>query len=238
MCHSPRSPPGRARVGVVSDLVAGDLAWMRRRYDRGRLYEDDVASEPFEQFRRWLADAVDAGVPEPNATVLATADANGRPSTRHVLLKELDDRGFVFFTNYGSRKASDLTVNPAAALCFPWVALERQVVVTGAVSRVDREESAAYWSTRPRESQLGAWASEQSRVVGSRAELERRLAEVSERFPEEVPLPDWWGGYRLVPASIEFWQGGPARLHDRLRYRRGEPLDGRDPGWVLERLSP
>jgi pyridoxamine 5'-phosphate oxidase len=221
-------------VSVVSDLEAGDLARMRRPYDRGRLLESDVAAEPFGQFRRWLADAVAAGVVEPNAMVLATADSCGRPSARHVLLKELDDRGFVFFTNYGSHKAADLTVNHAAALCFPWVFLERQVVAGGTVSRVTREESAAYWATRPRESQLGAWASEQSRVVASRNELEARLAEVARRFPDAVPLPDWWGGYRLVPDSVEFWQGGPARLHDRLRYRRV----GDGSSWVLERLSP
>jgi pyridoxamine 5'-phosphate oxidase len=221
-------------VSVVSDLEAGDLAGMRRRYGRGRLLESEMAAEPFVQFRRWLADAVRAGVVEPNAMVLATADSHARPSARHVLLKELDDRGFVFFTSYGSRKAADLTVNHCAALCFPWVFLERQVLVGGTVSRVTREESAAYWVTRPRESQLGAWASEQSRVVGSREELEERLAEMARRFPAEVPLPDWWGGYRLVPDAVEFWQGGPARLHDRLRYRRCE--DGG--AWVLERLSP
>ena len=226
----------------MSDLEAGDLAWMRRRYERGRLLEADVAAEPFTQFRRWLADAVGAGLPEPNAMVLATADAHGRPSARHVLLKELDDRGFVFFTNYGSRKAADLSVNPAAALCFPWVGLERQVVVSGTVSRVTRAESDAYWATRPRESRLGAWASAQSRVVGSRDELEVRLREVAERFPDEVPLPYWWGGYRVVPDSVEFWQGGPGRLHDRLRY---SSVTGQSPAslgaagsWVLERLSP
>jgi pyridoxamine 5'-phosphate oxidase len=219
----------------VSELDVGGLARMRRRYDRGRLLESDVAPEPFEQFRRWLADAVrDGSVVEPNAMVLATVGADGRPSTRHVLLKELDARGFVFFTNYGSRKAAEMAANPSVSLCLPWVPLQRQVVVEGEARRVPREESAAYWGTRPRESQLGAWASDQSRVVPSRAHLEARLAEVSARFPQEVPLPEQWGGYVVVPSAVEFWQGGPGRLHDRLRYRRAAAQGG----WLLERLAP
>ncbi len=213
--------------------MGDDLSAMRRSYQRGRLSESDVPDDPFDLFRAWLGAAIEAGLAEPNAMVLATADASGRPSTRHVLLKELDNAGFVFFTNLRSRKAAEIAVNPAVSLCFPWFAMERQVVVTGTASEVSRDEAAAYWSTRPRESQLGAWASEQSSVIGSREELERRAAAVAERFTGEVPLPEFWGGFRVTPDSIEFWQGGPARLHDRLRYSRTGP--GR---WRLERLAP
>ncbi len=213
--------------------MGDDLSAMRRSYRRGRLSESDVPADPFDLFRAWLGAAIEAGLAEPNAMVLATADASGRPSTRHVLLKELDNAGFVFFTNLRSRKAAEIAVNPAVSLCFPWFAMERQVVVTGTASEVSRDEAAAYWSTRPRESQLGAWASEQSSVIGSREELERRAAAVAERFTGEVPLPEFWGGFRVTPDSIEFWQGGPARLHDRLRYSRTGP--GR---WRLERLAP
>ena len=207
---------------------------MRRAYHRRRLLESDVPVDPFELFRAWLAAAIEADLAEPNAMVLATADASGRPSARHVLLKELDDAGFVFFTNLRSRKADEMAVNPAVSLCFPWFAIERQVVVTGAAAKVSRAEAAAYWSTRPRDSQLGAWASEQSSVIGSRDELERRAAGMAERFTGDVPLPEFWGGFRVTPDSIEFWQGGPARLHDRLRYSRRA-----DSGpWHLERLAP
>ena len=206
---------------------------MRRSYRSGRLLEGDVPADPFELFRVWLAAAIEAGLAEPNAMVLATADASGRPSTRHVLLKELDHAGFVFFTNLGSRKAAHMAVNPAVSLCFPWFAMERQVVVTGAAAQVSRAEAAAYWSTRPRESQLGAWASEQSAVIGSREDLERRASAMAERFAGDVPLPEFWGGFRVTPDAIEFWQGGPARLHDRLRYSRTGSVT-----WRLERLAP
>lgn len=206
---------------------------MRRRYTSTRLLEQDVATDPFVQFRSWLHDAVTAGLPEPNAMVLATATLAGTPSTRHLLLKELDAEGFVFFTNRGSRKASDIAQNPCASLCFPWFAMERQVVVNGTAAPIGDDENEAYWVSRPRESQIGAWASAQSTVIGSREELEEAAAAVAERYPEEVPLPDFWGGYRVVPSSIEFWQGGPGRLHDRLRYRRSD-----DQPWTLERLAP
>lgn len=209
-----------------------DLARMRRPYSAPRLLESDVAPEPFAQFRAWLADAVAAALPEPNAMVLATTTPDGRPSARHVLLKELDDAGFVFFTNYRSRKAAEITANPAVSLCFPWFAIERQVVICGSASQVSRAETEAYWATRPRDSQLGAWASTQSAVIGSRAELESAAAAAAERFPSAVPVPDFWGGYRVLPDSVEFWQGAPARLHDRLRYVRAEH------GWHLERLAP
>jgi pyridoxamine 5'-phosphate oxidase len=185
------------------------------------------------QFGRWFADAKAADLIEPNAMTLATADAGGRPSARMVLLKGFDQRGFVFYSNYGSRKAGELAGNPAAALVFWWPPLERQVRVEGGVERVTREESDAYFRTRPLGSRLGAWASEQSRVIVGRADLERRLEELEARFGDgAVPLPPFWGGYRVQPEVIEFWQHRPNRLHDRLRYRR---VPG---GWTIERLSP
>ena len=213
--------------------MAEDLGRMRRPYSSGRLLESDMATEPFAQFRLWLADVVAARLPEPNAMVLATATPDGRPSARHVLLKELDAVGFVFFTNYGSRKAVEIALNPIVSLCFPWFAIQRQVVVCGAASPVSRAETEAYWATRPRESQLGAWASEQSSVIGSRDELEARAEAVAVRFPGVVPVPEFWGGYRVEPESVEFWQGGPGRLHDRLRYVRAQEAE-----WRLERLAP
>lgn len=211
-----------------------DLAALRRAYARSGLAEADAARDPLEQFTRWLDDAVAAGLPEPNAMVLATATADGVPSARSVLLKGYDDRGFRFFTNTGSQKAMDLAANPRAALVFPWHALERQVRVTGAVSPLDRADVAAYFVTRPRGSRLGAWASPQSRVIGGRAELDARLAEAEARWPEgaDVPLPDNWGGYRVAAETVEFWAGRNDRLHDRLRYRR------EGTGWLVERLAP
>lgn len=208
------------------------LASMRRRYAAARLREADVQAEPFAQFRLWLHDAVTAGLPEPNAMVVATATLSGQPSARHVLLKELDDDGFVFFTNHESRKARELAENPQASLCFPWFAMERQVVACGSVERVSDKDTLAYWVTRPHESQIGAWASEQSTVIGSRTDLEAAARAVAKRFPGDLPVPEFWGGYRVVPQTVEFWQGAPGRLHDRLRYRR------EGDAWVLERLAP
>jgi pyridoxamine 5'-phosphate oxidase len=201
-----------------------------------RLEEDDVADDPYVQFAAWLADARAASLAgslrEPTAMVLATADAAGRPSARHVLMKGYDERGFVFYTNLGSRKALELRANRSASLVFPWSTIMRQVIVCGSVEDVSREEAADYFATRPRGAQIGAWASRQSSVIESRAWLETRVAEAEQQFPDTVPLPDFWGGFRVVPETIEFWQAQPNRLHDRLRYRR---TDG---SWILERLSP
>lgn len=205
---------------------------MRRSYEVAGLREQDLAPTWTEQLGRWLADAVDAQLREPNAMVLATADAKGRPSARTVLLKGYDEAGLVFYTNYDSRKGRELAANPRAAAVFPWIPLSRQVVVTGGVSRLSREQSAAYFHSRPRGSQLGAAASPQSRVIGSRGELDAAWARAEAAYPDEVPLPDAWGGFRIDPDAVEFWQGQVDRLHDRLRYRRT------DDGWVVERLAP
>lgn len=195
--------------------------------------EAQVDADPIVQFGRWFADAEAADLIEPNAMTLATAGAGGRPSARMVLLKGFDDGGFVFYTNYESRKAGELAGNPAAALVFWWGALQRQVRVEGAVERVRHEESDAYFRSRPLGSRLGAWASAQSQVIAGRAELEERLEELTARYDDgDVPLPPFWGGYRIRPEVIEFWQGRPNRLHDRLRYRRTPS------GWAIDRLSP
>jgi len=210
------------------------IADLRREYSLTGLRKADLAADPLQQFRHWFDQALAAGTNEPNAMVLATADAAGKPSTRVVLLKGIDERGFVFFTNYESRKARELAVNRHAALNFFWVELERQVCVTGNVTQVPREEAEAYFKTRPRGSRLGAWASKQSDTVPSREVLEARLQELEKKYPgEEVPLPPFWGGYVLAPREIDFWQGRPNRLHDRFRYSKQS--DGR---WLAERLSP
>lgn len=206
------------------------LADMRRSYEQGGLDEADLAPTWLEQFTRWFAEA--EGLTEPNAMVLATADVDGAPSTRTVLLKAVDERGFVLYTNFGSRKGAQALANPRAALTFPWIDLQRQVGVTGRVERVADDEADAYFASRPRGSQLGAHASPQSQVVPSRAELEAREAELERLFPGAVPRPATWGGLRVVPGSVEFWQGRPNRLHDRLRFRAVGA------GWVVERLAP
>jgi pyridoxamine 5'-phosphate oxidase len=208
---------------------------MRRQYSVAGLSEEELAPDPVTQFSRWFAQAERAGLVEPNAMVLSTADAEGRPSSRTVLLKGFDERGFVFFTNYGSRKGAELTANPNAALLFPWHPIDRQVIIAGAVERTGRDETAAYFRTRPHGSQLGAWASEQSSPVASREVLEQRYAELASRYPEGegVPVPPFWGGFRVVPRTVEFWQGRPNRLHDRLRFTALP-----DGGWQVDRLCP
>jgi pyridoxamine 5'-phosphate oxidase len=207
------------------------MADLRREYARAGLAEQDLAGSWHAQLGRWFAEA--AGLTEPNAVVLATATPDGAPSARTVLLKAFDERGLVVFTNLTSRKAREALANPRATLLFPWVELERQVVVEGAVEQVPREETEAYFRSRPRGSQLGAWASRQSSVIPGRQVLEQRQAVLDERFAgQEVPVPEFWGGLRVVPDAVEFWQGRPSRLHDRLRFR----LDGRS--WVVERLAP
>ena len=212
------------------------LAALRRDYSRAGLSEGDVAATWDAQLDRWFTEAQD--LLEPNAVVLATATPDGRPSARTVLLKAYDDRGLVVFTNLTSRKGREVAANPRASLVFPWIELERQVVVCGAVEPVSPQETQAYFRSRPRGSQLGAWASRQSTVVPSRQVLEERRAVLEQRFAgQEVPVPEFWGGLRVVPETVEFWQGRPDRLHDRLQFRRTGP-SGDDPGWVLERLSP
>jgi pyridoxamine 5'-phosphate oxidase len=213
--------------------VTPDLSAMRQEYSQRGLTEADLATTWRAQLERWLADARSAGLPEPNAMVLATADPRGRPSARTVLLKGLDERGLVFYTNLNSRKAGELAANPYASVVFPWHPMGRQVLVSGGVHEVDRAETEAYFAARPRDSQLGAWASPQSQVVPDRAALDQRLTEVTERFRDgPIPTPPHWGGLRIDPETVEFWQGGVGRLHDRLRYRR----DG--DGWLAERLGP
>jgi pyridoxamine 5'-phosphate oxidase len=214
--------------------VTADPAGMRRDYaERGPLLETDLAADWAGQFARWFAEAAAYGLPEPNAMIVATADAAGRPSARTVLLKGYDERGFVFYTNYTSRKGTEALANPYASLVFLWFPMQRQVIVTGAVEKVSRAETEAYFATRPRGSQLGAWASPQSTVLPDRAAVDQGLTAAIERFGDgPVPAPPHWGGLRVAPTTVEFWQGRSNRLHDRLRWRR----HGDD--WVLERLAP
>lgn len=210
-----------------------DVAALRQEYSSVPLVEAQAAGDPIEQFQQWLHGALSEAIPEPNAMVLATADADGRASARTVLLKGVDTRGFAFFTNMLSRKGRELATNPAASLVFPWIAIRRQITVRGPVQRVDDAESDAYFATRPRGSQLAAWASSQSEVLDARETLEAQLLRVQERFGDgPIPRPSHWGGYRLAPEEVEFWQGRPDRLHDRLRYVRSQA------GWRLERLWP
>lgn len=210
-----------------------DLSDFRREYSARGLHREDLNPDPINQFADWFAQATELKVPEPNAMSLATADPNGMPCQRLVLLKYFDANGFVFFTNYGSRKASQIAGNPQVAALFPWITLERQVIIQGHAEKISTAESLKYFSSRPRESQIGAWVSNQSEVISSRKFLLQKLNEIREKFTHgEVPLPSFWGGYRIVPSAIEFWQGGPARLHDRFLYQRSPN------GWTISRLSP
>jgi pyridoxamine 5'-phosphate oxidase len=209
------------------------LGRLRRDYTASGLSESNLDPDPIGQFTAWFDDAVEAGIAEPNAMSLATASPAGDPSARTVLLKGYDARGFVFFTNYASRKGADLATNPSASLVFPWIQLQRQVIVIGTVRRVSRAESAAYFATRPRGAQISAWASAQSAVISGRDALLATSADIEQRYAgRDVPLPPNWGGLRVVPRTIEFWQGRADRMHDRLRYRRAARR------WVIERLAP
>ncbi len=210
-----------------------DLASLRKSYTQNELLEQNVAKDPFVFFEKWFGEAVQAEVPEPNAMYLATV-SDGKPHGRIVLLKGLDSEGFTFYTNYESHKGKQIAENAAAAITFFWVELERQVRVEGKIEKVSREESEMYFHSRPRGSQIGAWVSSQSQVIENREVLEQKLASFEEKFQgiELIPKPDYWGGYRLIPSSIEFWQGRPNRLHDRILYTKNEN------NWGISRLSP
>ena len=210
-----------------------NLADLRKDYSLAGLAEKDLARDPFRQFEKWFAEAEAAKIAEPNAMVLTTATRDGRPSARTVLLKAVDGRGFVFYSNYESRKGRELDGNPRATLVFPWIAMERQIIVEGTASKVAREESEAYFHSRPRLNQLGAWVSPQSSIIADRRVLEDSLKALEQKYAgKEIPLPPNWGGWRVAAETVEFWQGRRNRLHDRLRYRREKD------GWTIERLAP
>ena len=205
---------------------------LRVSYEQGELNESDVSHNPLDQFNTWLQEAIKNEVPEPNAMVLATVNKDGQPGARNVLLKSADDDGFIFFSNKNSDKAEDLKQNPNCTLLFSWLSQHRQVIVKGKAEEISREESNTYFQTRPYGSRISAWVSEQSQVIKSREELEIKVKEFMDKYPENVPMPDYWGGYLVKPESIEFWQGRPSRLHDRIRFtKKGNT-------WTIERISP
>jgi pyridoxamine 5'-phosphate oxidase len=211
-----------------------DLSDFRKEYSARGLRREDLSDDPTVVFEKWFQQATELHVHEPNAMTLATVSPDGLPSQRTVLLKAFDRKGFTFFTNYRSRKATHIAANPGVCLLFPWVTLERQVIIQGHAEKISAAESLGYFTTRPRESQIGAWVSNQSEVITSRKILLMKLEEIKNRFKDgEIPLPAFWGGYRVVPQTIEFWQGGPARIHDRFLYTR-QP----DGSWVIDRLAP
>ena len=211
-----------------------DLSDFRKEYSSRGLRREDLSEDPHEVFETWFQQATELKVYEPNAMTLATISPEGQPSQRTVLLKAFDRKGFTFFTNYQSRKAAHIAANPAVSLLFPWITLERQVIIQGRAEKISTMESLKYFATRPRESQIGAWVSNQSEVISSRKILLLKLDEIKSKFQGgEIPLPFFWGGYRVVPETIEFWQGGPARVHDRFLYTRQS-----DGGWSIDRLSP
>jgi pyridoxamine 5'-phosphate oxidase len=222
----------------VSDGVNDPYAARRRDYSDGGLVESDLAADPFTMFQRWYDDAVAAAIYEPNAMVVASVSPDGRPSARMVLLKGFSPEGWVFFTNLGSRKGTELLGNGRCALLFPWHPLQRQVRVDGIATELPRADVDDYFATRPRNARLGAHASHHSREVSSRAELEAAWAAADASYPDEVPVPDEWGGFRVAPEAVEFWRGRPGRLHDRLVYRRTTGPDGAASGWTTHRLAP
>jgi pyridoxamine 5'-phosphate oxidase len=224
---------GKLAHWATKEVSKMEIDQWRREYLSGGLRRGDLQPNPLDQFRKWLKEAVAANLSDPSAMCLATVDASGQPSQRIVLLKGFDRRGFVFYTNFNSRKARDIAANPKVSLHFPWQMLERQVIVYGRVEQLTQEESRSYFRTRPRDSQLAAWASRQSGAIQSRQQLLHQFDAVKEKFADQqVPLPDFWGGYRVLPQAIEFWQGGGSRLHDRFMYR----LENKN--WIIERLAP
>jgi pyridoxamine 5'-phosphate oxidase len=205
---------------------------LRVSYEQGELNESDITHNPLDQFNKWLEEAIKNQVPEPNAMVLATVNKDGQPAARNVLLKSADDNGFIFFSNKNSDKASDLKQNPNCTLLFSWLSQHRQVIVKGKAEEISKEESNTYFQTRPYGSRISAWVSEQSQVIKNREALEIKVKEVMDKYPENVPMPDHWGGYLVKPESIEFWQGRPSRLHDRIRFTKKANT------WSIERIAP
>ena len=227
-------PDDGMQAADANDQAALNLAKMRAEYTGGELRREDLRADPIDQFGAWFQQACDAGILEPNAMSLATASAEAQPSLRTVLLKGCDARGFVFFTNFESRKARELAANPRVALLFPWLAMQRQVIVAGSAERISTAETLKYFLTRPRDSQISAWISKQSSVIISRKLLEMEWEHMKQKFADgEVPLPSFWGGYRVQPQQIEFWQGRANRLHDRFLYVRQA-----NDSWTLEQLAP
>ncbi len=205
---------------------------LRVSYEQGELNESDITHNPFEQFNLWLQDAINNDVPEPNAMVLSTVNKQGQPSARNVLLKSADENGFIFFSNKTSDKATDLKHNPHCSLLFSWLPQHRQVIVKGKAEEISMQDSNSYFQTRPYGSRISAWVSDQSKVIKNREELEVKVKEFMDKYPENVPMPSHWGGYLVKPESIEFWQGRPSRLHDRIRFTK------KANNWTIERISP